>query len=119
MIVKIGETERGFLFGTHTFRIIREVSGVDSIEEVFSRLINEKKEHSLTDQIEFIATFFFCCARHYNESNNKPIDFNVAAISDWMDEYGLTESMKVVTELIKVYTEKNLKASAMGRPEQV
>lgn len=119
MIVKIGEEDRGFSFGTHTFRIIREVSKVDSIEEVFEKLTNEKKELSLTNHIDFICTFLFCCARHYNESQGKEIDFKIVNVSDWMDELGLGESMKLVLELIKVYTEKNLKASAMGQLEQV
>jgi len=118
MNVTIDGIERGFFFGTHTFRIIREVSGVDSIEDVFKKLVNEKKEYSLVEQITFISTFLYSCARHYNESNSIAVDFNEANVSDWMDELGLTESMKLVTELVKVYKTKNLKAPAMGHLKQ-
>lgn len=116
---------RGFIFGTHTFRILRDLTGINSIEEVFERLVNKKTvegtEVEVSNQIDhigFICTFLFACAKHYNQSNKIPIDFEEVNVSDWVDELGLADSMKLVFELIKTYSLKNLKAPVTGLVEQ-
>jgi len=117
--------KRGFIFGTHTFRILRDLTGINSIEEVFERLVNKKvvdgEEIEVSNQIDhigFLCTFLYACAKHYNQSNKIPLDFEEVNVSDWVDDMGLADSMKLVLELIQTYSLKNLRAPVTGLVEQ-
>jgi len=107
---------RGFKFGTYTFKLINELSGDKSIEDVFELLSNSEK-HSMTDRINFLRTFYFACAKHYTLSKKQIVDFDELEVSDWIDEMGIQKTSDIMAELLKVYTDKNTKnsnAPAMG-----
>lgn len=96
-----GET-KGFKFGTYTFKVIRELTGIDTIEEVFTSL-------TASNSLEFLSSFVHACAIHYAREKKieEPSELDV---SNWMDEIGLTKSRDIVTALIKAFTTKNLNA---------
>lgn len=121
---------RHFQFGTYTFKIIRQQTGVQFMEDVFFNLANKKKigtENgkdvfgppimSQIDHIDYLCQFLFSCAKHAALSLKEEIDFNEVDVSDWMDIIGYESAMSLVTELIESYaeSEKNHKAPAMGQ----
>lgn len=127
---EISGRKRFFQFGTYTFKIIRQQTGVQFIEDVFSNLANKKRighENgediygppimSQIDHIDYLTQFLFSCAKHAALSLKESIDFNDVDVSDWMDQIGYESAMALVTELIESYaeSEKNHKAPAMGQ----
>ena len=121
----ISGTVRYFYFGTYTFKIIRQNTGLQFIEDVFSHLSNKKKVDnevvpvmSQLEHIDFLAQFIFACAKHAAMSLKKEVDFTEIDVSDWMDILGYESSMGLVLELINSYAEaeKNHQAPVMGQP---
>lgn len=106
--VEINGVTRGFKFGTYTFKLINELSGDKSIEDVFELLSNSEK-HSMTDRINFLRTFYFACAQHYTLSKKQKVDFDEIEVSDWIDEMGIEKTSDIMAQLLKVYTDKNTK----------
>ncbi len=105
--VKIGDKTIGFKFGTYTFKVIRELTGVDTIEEVFKTLTK-------SNNAEFIVSFVQACAIHYAKEKKQDHNFSDLDAAGWIDEMGLVSSRLMITELIKSYTVKNLPAPATG-----
>lgn len=108
----ISGKNRGFKFGTYTYKLLEKETGVKTIEELFRRL-SEKSGENDEVNISFLLSFLFCCAKHYAISKKQEIDFTEEEVADWFDEMGLERSTKIVTELISTYTDtttKNLKA---------
>ena len=99
--------QRGFKLGTYTFKLINQIAGTKTIEDVFERM--------KSNDIDFNLTFYFCCAKHYAMSNKQPIDFLEVDVSDWLDELGQAKMTEITTELFKVYLLKNLPAPATGQ----
>lgn len=116
--IQVNGVTRGFRFGTQTLRVIREVTGIETIEEIFEGLMNNSKNQgvdkvrvrSQIDHIFFINDFLFSCAKDYARVNKQDSNFTKEDVSDWLDTIGLAEAMNVVGKLIKGYTEKNAKA---------
>jgi hypothetical protein len=90
--------QRGFKLGTYTFKLINQATGTKTVEEVFARL-NEKDE-------SYTLSFYFCCAKHHELSNKKPVDFEEIDVADWLDELGAEKVKEITTELFKVYLKK-------------
>lgn len=101
---------RGFKFGTYTFNLINKLAGTKTTEEVFERL----KEGS----VEFTASFYMACATHYAMSKKLEIDFQEVDVIDWLDELGFDRTQSITTDLLKIYTAKNLKAPETGQEAQ-
>lgn len=99
--------QRGFKLGTYTFKMINQMAGTKTIEEVFERL--------KSGGMDFASTFYFCCAKHYAMSNKTPIDFEEVDVADWLDELGPQRASEITVELFKVYTLKNLGAPETGQ----
>src|SRR6187401_2780438 len=97
---------RGFKFGTYTFNIINKLVGTKTTEEVFEKL----KEGT----VEFTAAFYLACAQHYCMSKKVPIDFEEVDVIDWLDELGFERTQNITTDLLKIYTTKNLSAPVTG-----
>lgn len=97
---------RGFKFGTYTFNLINKLAGTKSTEEVFEKL----KEGT----VEFTAAFYLACAQHYCMSKKIEIDFQEVDVIDWLDELGFERTQNITTDLLKIYTTKNLKAPETG-----
>jgi|SRR5688572_24024022 len=111
MIVKeINGVERGFRFGTYTFKIISEISDLKTIESLFAALKDEP--------LKFLSVFYFACAKHYAISKKQEVDFNESDVCDWLDEIGFQESQIMLTELLNSYTLKNMKAPMTGQAAQ-
>lgn len=104
---EIGGKRRGFKLGTYTFKLINQVTGTKSIEEVFDKMKSKDSDFNLS--------VYFCCAKHYAMSNKQPIDFEEVDVADWIDEVGLDKMSEITAELFKVYLLKNLKAPATGQ----
>lgn len=122
---EISGVVRSFYFGTYTFKIIRQNTGIQFIEDVFNHLANKKKVDdkfepvmSQLEHIDFLAQFIFACAKHAAMSLKKEVDFNEIDVADWMDVLGYESAMALVLELINSYAdaEKNHQAPVMGQP---
>ncbi len=106
--VQVGDKTIGFKFGTYTFKVIRELTGVDTIEDVFKKL-------TISNNAEFLVSFVQACAIHYaREKRVGKVDFSDMDAAEWIDEMGLVASRLMITELIKAYTVKNLPAPETG-----
>jgi hypothetical protein len=106
--IDINGQKRGFKFGTYTFKVIREISGVDTIEGVFTTLTK-------SNNAEFIVSFVQACAIHYAKEKGLDTKITDMQVSDWIDEMGLVNCRLMITELIRAYTAKNLPAPATGQ----
>jgi hypothetical protein len=110
---------RGFKCGTYTFTIIRELTGVDTVQEVFRRLFPIPGAETSIENLDFINKFYFACAKHYCKSKKIEVDFEEVDVQDWIEELGADESLDVMSNLLKTYSEKNLKApETTPGPEQ-
>lgn len=89
--VEIGGKTRGFKFGTYQLGVTCKAEGCD-IVEVLRRLENPE-QNLLT-----ILNFLYGAAVAYNESKRLPVDFTPPDVSDWLDEIGLSEGMKLIKE---------------------
>ena len=125
---------RHFYFGTTTFKIIRQNTGLQYIEEVFTHLSNKKKVGeeiiggktidknepvmSQLEHIDFLAEFIFACAKAAAITLKNEVDFNEADAAYWMDVLGYEDAMTLVLELINSYADvgKNHQAPVMGQP---
>lgn len=123
MTIEINGTERGFLFGTYTMKLIREETGILTVEELWGNLFpkvqkdedgNVVRQIIDIDYLSFLTKFYYCCAKHYALSNKQKVEFSEIDVSDWLDEIGKDKALEIFNILIKTYTEKNLKAPAMG-----
>jgi hypothetical protein len=122
--VEIGGKTRGFKFGTYTFKLIEQETGIKTIQGVFEKLLrSDNGEIKAQPELNlgFLSTFFYCCAKHYAIQKKQVVDFNEADVSVWFDELGFEKSSEIVTRLIKTYTDsttKNGKAPETGPTQQ-
>lgn len=107
---EVSGKKRGFKFGTYTFKLVNELAGTTTTEEVFMGM--QKGD------VGFAAKFYFACAKHYAMSKKLAIDFEEVDVCDWLDELGVDEAGRITRELMNVYASKNMKAPATGQ-EQV
>jgi hypothetical protein len=100
---KVGGQDRGFKFGTYAFAIAcdREKCSMDQLLDRIG--INEGKKANLLS----LLNLFYGAAVHYAEHKKTPIDFGPSDVSDWLDEVGLTETMKMISEGLQQYVPKN------------
>ena len=91
--------KRGFKLGTYTFKLINEVTGTKTIQDVFDRFKENDEGYT--------CSFYYCCAKHYSLSNKQQVDFTEVDVADWLDELGPDKVREITTELFKVYLSKN------------
>lgn len=101
-----GQT-RGLKLGTYTFKLINELAGTKTIQDVMERFTQGDDG--------FNCSFYFCCAKHWAMSKKKEIDFAEVDVIDWLDELGQEKVKEITNSLFKVYVEKNLKAPETGQ----
>lgn len=99
--------KRGFKFGTYTFKLINEIAGTKTVQDVFDKL-KENDEG-------FTLTVYFCCAKHWALSNKQEVDFTEVEVADWLDELGKEKVGEITLELFKVYFSKNQIAPTTGQ----
>lgn len=100
--VEINKVKRGFKFGTYTFKIITQLTGISDVGQVFGKL--EGKD------LGFMVTFFLACAKHYSLSMKQEVNYDEMEVGEWIDEIGLPKAEEILTELIQTYTLKNQRA---------
>jgi|SRR6478609_1687860 len=108
--VEVYGKSRGFIFGTYTLKIIREQTGINTVEELWQRLFPDQQKETSIEYLDFLTKFFYCCALHYTKSKKQEVDFSEIDVSDWLDEIGKEKSLEIFSELVKTYTEKNMTA---------
>ncbi len=101
-----GQT-RGFKFGTYTFKLINELAGTKTVEDVF--------EGMKDGNVEFVSKFYYACAKHYALTKKIALDFEEVDVCDWIDDMGPDEVGRITNELMRIYTSKNVKAPAAGQ----
>ena len=112
--VQISGKTRGFEFGTYTFKLIAEETGINTVEGVFNALVPTEEDVKQIN-MSFMSSFCFCCAKHYALIKKEKIDFTEIDVAGWLDELGFLESSNIIQDLIKIYSEKNLKAPETGQ----
>jgi hypothetical protein len=101
----------GFKFGTYTFKVIRQLTGIEVMEDVFRKL-------TVNNNVEFLVSFLQACAIHYAKEKGQNSEITEEQVCDWMDEIGLADSRMMIMELIKAFTVKNLKAPVTAGQDQ-
>lgn len=129
---EIDGTTRRFVFGTLTFKILKDITGVKKINEVFERLVNKRVKSDATvsdvfeedaiadevDHIDFIVSFLFACAKTASDLKGDVVDFNITKVYGWFDSLGMTSAMNLIKELTEIYTEKNRPAPETGQSKE-
>ncbi len=123
---------RRFVFGTLTFKILKDIAGVKKINEVFERLVNKRvkkgateidvfEEEAIADEIghiDFIVEFLFACAKTAADLKGDAVDFNITKVYGWFDSLGMNSAMSLIKELTEMYTEKNRPALETGQSKE-
>jgi hypothetical protein len=107
---EVSGVKRGFKLGTYTFKLINELAGTKTVEDVFNKL--------KTQDEGFTCVFYFCCAKHYAMSKKIEVDFQEVDVADWMDDLGLEKILEISTQLFKTYITKNQPAPTTGQSAQ-
>lgn len=110
--VNIAGKHRHFMFGTYTFKLIREATGLEHVEDVFEGIANKKTDdngnttqvRSDLEHVEFISSFLHACAIHGARTAKEKVDFDEVEVSDWIDEIGLEKSINLIGDLIQSYS---------------
>lgn len=100
--------KRGFKFGTYTFKLINQLAGTKTVEDVFNKLAAGEQD--------FASTFYFACAKHWSMFNKADIDFDEVHVTEWVENLGAEKMSEITKELLEIYITKNLKAPETGRP---
>ena len=108
--IEVNGRTRGFVFGTYTLKIIREETGIETVEELWSRLFPGHEKGTSIEYLDFINKFYYSCAKHYAKSKKQDVDFTDADVSDWLDEMGKDKCFEIFNQLVKTFTEKNMTA---------
>lgn len=119
--VEVHGKTRGFIFGTYTLKIIRQETGVLTVEELWDKLFPNPEEGKGTsiEYLDFLTKFYYSCAKHYAISKKIEVDFTDAEVSDWLDDIGKDKALEVFAKLVNTYVEKNLKApQTVGQEQQ-
>lgn len=98
---KVGDKTYGFLFNFYAFGIVEELLNLP-LDDVLS-LISDKKKPKL----KLIITILYAGAVNYKESKGEDVTFKVNDVGDWVEDIGLTDSMLILREALKVFTPKN------------
>lgn len=92
----------GFCFNFYAFGIVEEQLD-KPLDEVLSILANPKKP-----KVKIISAFFYAGAVNYCEMNDILVDFKINDVGGWLEEIGIAESMKILTDALSVVKPKNL-----------
>lgn len=98
----------GFKFGMYALKLICEKEGCTL--KGFLERFAASQQNGIEPQT--LINVFYCCALHYAKSNKKEIDFEEVDVSDWIDEIGLIEGMKMFKEGFEQFVPKNSKSLA-------
>lgn len=121
----ISGQKHGFKFGTYAFSIACEKEGDIDLNTLFKRCgfpykdgkDKEGKDIMRADKAKMksILHLFYGAACHFAEDNDKPTDFKVSTVSNWMDELGEAKMMEIINEAFFSYVPKNLNSLTENR----
>lgn len=98
----------GFCFTMYAFSIVEEILNA-SLDDILMDLQDDgfsgKKKKP---KIKIISAIMYAGAANYCELKNIPIEFKINEVGFWLDEWGIEESMKLITEALKVMKIKNI-----------
>jgi len=100
--VKIGEKEVGFRFGMLASSYT-EQKAQKPIFKVFQEIATGRGSLA-------VLQYFYGGAVAYNEFNDIEEKVTLAQVSEWIEEMGLEEAMRIYSESIKTHLPKNGKA---------
>jgi hypothetical protein len=68
-------------------------------------------------KLKALLHFFYGAAVHYAEDNDRPVDFKVSTVSNWLDEIGLENLNRMIKDGLNQYVPKNSTSPAKtGEP---
>jgi len=106
--VEIEGVKRGFRFNMLALGKACRIEQCD-INELFNRLLGSKEDNRQPDIVSMM-NFFHAAAINYAEGNKQEVDFTAQDVSDWLDHFGLTQTMEMMTEGLKTAKSKNQEA---------
>lgn len=117
---EVSGQKRGFKFGTYAFSVACEKEGDVDLNTLFKRCgfpYKDAKGETRADKgkIKSLLHLFYGAAVHYAEDNDKPVDFKVSTVSNWMDELGEARLMEMINESFFQYLPKNSESLAETR----
>lgn len=129
---EIDGVTRRFVFGTYTIKILKEIAGVKSINEVLEKLVNKRKKQDAVlgdvfedediadsvDHQDFIVKFLYACAKNACMLKGITVDFSEVNLYEWFDLLGTESAMLLIKELVEIYTEKNRPAPQAGQSKE-
>lgn len=104
---EIEGVERGFKFGTYTFKIIqKDLGGENDPDKVLK---------GLTDgDLGAVAMFYHACAIHWHKYNKKPIDFEEVHVMEWIEDLGHERMSEISKVMLESFQIKNQAAPVTG-----
>lgn len=119
---EVSGQKRGFKFGTYAFSVACEKEGDIDLNALFKRCgfpYKDDKGNSKADKpkLKSLLHLFYGAAVHFAEDHEKPIDFKVSTVSNWMDEIGQEKLMDLINDAFFQYIPKNSTSPAeIGEP---
>lgn len=104
--LEIGETVRGFKFGTYSMSITCQEENC-TLGELIAKLDNAPP---LT-----VLNVIYGGAVAYCKSKKQKVDFDKSDVSDWLDELGFEVGMRMLKAGLEVYEPKNWPAPETGQ----
>lgn len=92
--IEIGGVKRGFKFGTYAMGVACKEEGCDMVE--LTRRMDDAGNNILS-----VLNFLYGAAVAFSKSKKQEVDFTASDVSDWFDEVGLGEGMKILREGMK------------------
>jgi hypothetical protein len=111
---EVGEpkVKRGFKFGTFAFAVACKEDGTP-LSELLKK-IGVGVENPTVD-IMALLNVFYGAAVQYAKEKRQPLDFHPVDISNWMDELGVDEVTRILTNGLTQYSPKNSETLAETR----
>lgn len=119
---EVSGVKRGFKFGTYAFSIACEKEGDIDLNTLFKRVgfpYKDDKGNAKADKAKpkTLIHLFYGAAVHFAEDNEKPVDFKVSTVANWMDELGEEKLMPMINESFFSHIPKNSESLAKtGEP---
>jgi hypothetical protein len=104
--IQIGDTKRGFKFGTLSMGIACQKENC-TLAELITKI--EGDCQPLT-----VIHIIYGGAASYAKSKKLPVDFDESTVADWIDQLGFELSMKLLRAGLEVYEPKNSPAPVTG-----
>jgi|SRR5690606_20349307 len=119
---EVSGKKRGFKFGPYAHAIAAKESGITDVNDLFRAIGSpyvsgyDEKGQPIFKQdpvnLEILLNYYYGAAVHFHMSAGLPVDFNVAHVSDWIEELGMDRLNEIFSEGLKTYQPKNSESPA-------